>query len=174
MVGFAIVLTGFAMFCILLFGFVMFLNSWNRWHEYDGQPFHRSDFVVKNVYYQKQSKSRSFYASGTVEGQREWISLQPYLHRMPRSQAEAETSVPTGTSIQIYFFPNMKGRARVQVYEDTPPAESAHQMAMKTLNTSLLWLAITGAALFVLTRIRGWCVGEGSMGIQSRGAAVGG
>ncbi len=172
-VGIGIALCALAMFSILLFGFVMFLNSWNRWHEYQGQPFHRSDFVVRNVYYQRQSKSQSFYASGTVEGQREWMSLQPYLHRMPRSQAEAETSVPTGTSIPIYFFPNMKGRARVQVYEDTPPAESSHQMAIKTLRDAFLFLTITGAAFFILTRLRGWCVGP-EMGIQSRGAAVGG
>lgn len=172
-VGFGIVLSAFAMFCILLFGSVMFLNSWNRWHEYEGQPFHRSEFVVRKVYYEKHSKSRSFYASGTVEGQKEWMSLQPYLHRMPGSQAEAENSVPTGTSIPIYFFPNMKGRARVQVYEETPPAALAHQMAMKILYDSLLWLALIGSALLTLMQVRRWCVGEDRIESQSRGATVG-
>jgi len=169
----AIALCALAIFSILLFGFVMFMDAWNRWHQYEGQPYHRSEFRVDRVYYQRRSKSSSFYASGTVDEHREWMSLQPYLHRMPRSQEEAEMSVPQGTSIPIYFFPDMKGRARVQMYEDTPPAESAHQRAIKILRDSLLLLAITGAALFILTRIRGWCVGEGSRGMQSRDAAVG-
>lgn len=170
----AIALCALSIFSILLFGFVMFMDSWDRWHQYEGQPYHRSEFRVDRVYYQKRSKSSSFYASGTVDEHREWMSLQPYLHRMPRSQAEAEMSVPQGTSIPIYFFPDMKGRARVQVYEDTPPAETAHQMAIKIFRDSLLLLAMSGSVLFLLTRIRGWCVGEGSTGMQSRGAAAGG
>ncbi len=171
-VGFAIAVCALAMFCILLFGFVMFLNSWNRWHEYEGQPFRRSEFVVGRVYYQRQSKSQSFYARGMVEGRREWMSLQPYLHAMPHSQAEAETAVPEGTSIPIYFFPNVKGRARVQVYEDTPPAEAAHRMAIKTLNNSLLWLATIGSALLTLIGIRRWCAGRRDFVVRSADLAL--
>jgi len=146
--------------CCLLFGLVIFLNSWNRWHQYEGQVYHRSEFQVLRVYYQKQSKSYSFYASGLVDGNREWISLQPYTHVTPHSQGEAEQLVPAGILIPIYFFPDLKGRARVQVYQKIPPAEASHRDAIKAANISLLGLAISGGLLFVLLRIQRGCYAD--------------
>jgi hypothetical protein len=46
------------------------------------------------------------YASGMVDGQREWIGLYPYLHPRPRNEAELDERVPIGTSIPIYLFRN--------------------------------------------------------------------
>ena len=135
----------------------MFLNSWDRWHRYGGQPYHRSDFQVVQVYYQKHSKSTDVYARGVVEGQREWISLQPYLHMTPRSQQELELRVPTGVVIPIYYFPNMQGRLRVQVYKETPPAEESHREAIAVLRGALPALAIMGVILFALMRVRSAC-----------------
>lgn len=159
-VGAGIALCGIAIFSILLFGFVIFMNSWNRWHQYEGQPFHRSEFRVEQVYRQRSGKSIDVYARGTVEGQREWMSLRPYLHRIPRSQAELEERVPAGVEISIYFFPNLKGRARVELYQDVPPAEASHREAITAVNDSLLGLAIAGALLFVLTRVQRVCYAD--------------
>ncbi len=148
---------GFSIFATLLFGTVMFLNSWDRWHRYEGQPYHRSDFQVEQVYYQKHSKSTDVYARGVVEGQREWVSLQPYLHMTPRSQEELETRVPTGVLVPIYYFPNMQGRSRVQVYKDTPPAEESHRAAIAVLRNGLPALAILAVIMLLLIWARRGC-----------------
>lgn len=147
----------FSIFVTLLFGTVMFLNSWDRWHRYEGQPYHRSEFQVVQVYYQKHSKSTDVYARGVVDGQREWMSLQPYLHMTPRSQQELEMRVPSGVLIPVYYFPNMQGRSRVQVYTDTPPAEASHREAIVVLKNGLPALAIMGVILFALMRVRSVC-----------------
>jgi len=160
-VGVGILLCAFTVICCLLFGLVIFLNSWNRWHQYEGQVYHRSEFQVLQVYYQKQSKSHSFYARGLVEGSREWMSLQPYTHVTPHSQGEADQLVPAGTMIPIYFFPDLKGRARVQVHQDVPPAEASHRDAMRAANFSLLGLAVSGGLLFVLLKIQRGCYADG-------------
>ncbi len=93
----AIVLSSFAMFCILLFGLVSFINSWNRWHQYQAHPYQRTDFVVTKVYYQAHRGGPDVYASGTVEGNKEWMSLRPYLNYVPRSHEELEAGVAPGT-----------------------------------------------------------------------------
>jgi hypothetical protein len=165
-VGAGIALCSVAIFSVLLFGFVIFMNSWNRWHQYEGQPFHRSEFQVEQVYRQKSGKSIDVYARGTVEGQREWMSLRPYVRAIPRSQAELEERVPVGVVIPIYFFPNLKGRARVELYQELPPAEASHREAITAVNDSLLGLAIAGALLFVLTRVRRVCYAERNASLQ--------
>ena len=79
------------LFSTLLFGFVMFVNNWNDWHRYQGQPYHRTEFVVAHTYYQRGSKGAvDAYASGMVDGKREWMSLRPYLPTVPRSEAELD------------------------------------------------------------------------------------
>lgn len=150
-------LCAFSILVTLLFGTVMFLDSWDRWHRYEGQPYHRSDFQVVQVYYQKHSKSTDVYARGVVEGQREWMSLQPYLHMTPRSQQELELRVPTGVMIPIYYFPNMQGRLRVQVYKETPPDEESHRAAIAVLRSALPALAIMAVILLLLIWARRAC-----------------
>ncbi len=159
-VGLGMFLCVFACLCFLLLGFVMFINSWNDWHRYEGQPYHVTTFQVTQVYYQKHSKSTDLYARGMVDGQREWMSLQPYLHTRPRSQAELEDAVPAGTSIPIYLFPELKGRLRVCVYSDTPPAETYHRTAIKTAKYAPMGLAISLAFLFILRRVQRLCFSE--------------
>ena len=149
--------------CFGLFGFVIFMNSWNDWHRYEGQPYHVTTFQVTRVYYQKHSKSIDMYASGMVDGQREWMGLYPYLHPRPRTEAELDERVPIGTSIPIYLFPELKGRLRVRVYADTPPAEAYHRDAITAANYGLMGLAICGALLFVLNRARRLCFAEVAM-----------
>ena len=95
---------------ILLFGFVIFMNSWSRWHRYEDASYHHRDFQVTRVYYQARRKGGAdVYASGTVDGDREWMNLGPYLQHGPTSQAELDSLVPVGTSISVYFFPSLKG-----------------------------------------------------------------
>ena len=159
-VGLGMFISFFACLCFLLFGFVMFLNNWNDWHRYEGQPYHVTTFQVTRLYYQRHSKSTDLYASGTVDGQREWMSLQPYLHTRPRSQAELEDAVPAGTSIPIYLFPEMKGRSRVRVYSDTPPAEAYHRAAIKTAQYAPMGLAISVGLLLILNRARRLCYSD--------------
>lgn len=153
--GILIAIVALAFFSTLLFGFVMFMNSWDRWHRYEGQRFHEADFVVKRPYYQKHSKGGpDLYASGTVEGNSEWMSLRPALQILPHNQDELDSQVPPGTSIRVYYFPEMQGRARVQVYTEVPPAEASHREAMKILNYSLIGLAVCAALIFLLAQVR--------------------
>ena len=160
-VSIAIALSTLAVVCILLFGTVMFLNEWTRWHQYEGQYFERNQFQVTQTYFKRGLKGAiDIYASGTVEGNREWMNLRPYVPSVPRSDDELYSLVPTGTTIPIYFFPHMKGRARVQVFSEIPPAEASHRAAMTTLNRALLALAATLALIFGLTRVRNICLVE--------------
>jgi hypothetical protein len=157
----AIAVCSFACFSILLFGLVIFLNSWTRWHQYEGQRYERSEFQVQRIYWQKGNRgSISAYASGTVEGNREWMNLLPYLHIVPRSEEEPSLHVSPGTTIPIYFFPGLKGQARVQIVTDPPPAEASRREAMKTLNYAFGGLALMGGILFALVRLRRLCFAD--------------
>src|SRR5579864_3180846 len=168
----AMALCSLAFFSILLFGFVMFLNSWQRWHQYEGQRHRRSEFQVERVYYQRHRRGGAdVYASGTVEGQREWMSLEPYLHTMAHDQGELESRVPQRTSIPIYLFPDLKGRARVRVVGDLPPAEGYRRSAMSALNYGLAGLALTAGIIFLLSRMRRVCFVETEAGFQQVGAS---
>lgn len=171
-VALGIALFSFAAFGFLLLGSVMFLNSWNDWHRYEGQPYHSTSFEVTQVYYQKHSKSTDVYASGTVEGGREWMSLQPYLQTRVRSLAELEQRVPVGTNIPIYFFPDMKGRSRVRVYQDTPVADAYHQTALNAVKYGSIGLAICIAVTFLLLRLQKMCFVEDDK-LRQFGASAG-
>lgn len=164
-----IAIFGFAFVSCLLFGSVIFLNNWNDWHRYEGQPYHHSAFEVRQVYYQKLGKGGvDLYASGNVEGQKEWMSLRPYVGPpLPHDQGELEQRVPVGTEIAIYLFPDMKGRSRVRMYAETPPAESYHRTAVKAANYGFLGMAACAAIIFVLTRLRRMCFGEQPLTLQA-------
>jgi len=152
-----IALGSFAFVAILLFGFVIFMNAWTRWHQYEG-PYSESDFQVTRVYYQVHTRgSPEVFASGTVDGKKEWMNLVPYLHRTPHNQAELDALVPAGTSIPVYLFPELKGRARVQVFQETPPAESNRRSAMAAINYGLAGLGLSAGIIFVLVRLRRSC-----------------
>ena len=154
----AIALCSLALVCILLFGFVSFMNEWNRWHQYEGHRYERTEFVVTKAYFQTHVRGGPYlYASGTVEGNKEWMSLRPYLKFAPSSQEELDTQVGVGTVIPVYFFPDMKGRARVQVLSDPPPAEASRRAAMSTLHSSLIGLAATAGMIFLLVLLRRSC-----------------
>ena len=164
-----------ALFSIVLFGFVIFLNNWNDWHRYEGQPYHRTDFVVTQTYYQRGYKGTvDAYASGMVDGNREWMGLRPYLPTVPRSEAELDERVPDGTSIPIYLFPEMKGRLRVRVYSGTPTAEGYHRAAIDAVDYGLGGAALSAALIFVLIRLRRLCFAETDSSIQQWSASQGG
>ena len=157
-VSLAIALSSLALVATLLFSFVAFLNSWTRWHTYEGEPYHRAEFQVKHAYYQRGSKGGVYiYASGMVENQSEWMNLQSFVPTLPHNQAELDSAVPAGTSIPIYLFPNLKGRMRVQVYQGTPPAEAYRNSAMNALHYGLSGLALCAALLFIVFRVRPLC-----------------
>ena len=150
-----------AIVCFLLFGSVMFLNEWTRWHQYEGQPYHRSEFQVAEVHYQKGLKgSVDLSASGTVDGNRERMNLRPYIQARVRNEDELSLLVPPGTIIPVYFFPNLKGRARVQLYTVVPTAEESHREALSTVQYALLGLAVSAGILFLLVRVRQSCFVE--------------
>jgi hypothetical protein len=156
-----IALSTFVVIVIALFGFVMFMNSWDRWHRYEGQAYQRSEFQVVRAYYQTHSKGGpDIYASGTVDGQREWMNLQPYLHTRPHDQNELDARVPRGTSIPVYLFPGLKGRSRVQVNNGVLPAEASQREAMDALKYGLGGLGVTAFLLLVLIRLRRECIVE--------------
>jgi hypothetical protein len=159
---------GFAFVCFLLFGSVIFLNNWNAWHRYEGQPYHRSTFEVRQVYYQKLGKGGvDLYANGNVEGQKEWMSLRPYIGPpLPRSLGELQQRIPAGSHIEIYLFPEMKGRSRIRAYSETPPAEDYHRTAIKAVNYGLGGVAGCAAIIFLLTRLRRMCFGEIPLALQ--------
>lgn len=145
----------------LLFGFVIFMNAWNRWHEYEGQRYQRTDFVVKRAYYQPRRKGNAdIYASGMVEGNHEWMSLHQYVESFPRNQAELDAEVPSGTAIDVYYFPGLKGQARVVVYDEVPPAEASRRTAMNTITYAPLGLAVSAGLIVLLSRLRRLCFVE--------------
>ena len=177
-VSLAIAACSLVFFATLLFGFVMFMNAWNRWHQYEGQPHHQTSFEVVRAYYQKSTSAHSgpsVYASGTVEGQREWMSLMPYLHTMPHDQDELDMRVGAGTSIPIYLFPNLKGRARVEVLEAGLPSEVSHRQAIDVLNYGLGGLGLTGVIIFLLMRLRRICFddSESALPLSQQNLGVG-
>lgn len=159
--GIAVTLCSLAFLCILLFGSLIFLNAWSRWHLYQGQSFHRSEFHVTRVYFQRLSRGGiDIYASGTVEGNQEWMNLSPYLQTKPHDQAELESRVPAGTLIPVYLYSDLQGRSRIQIFGDLPPAETYRRTAMSALNYGLFSLAVVAGIIFVLTRIRRGCFVE--------------
>jgi hypothetical protein len=156
-----IALFTFAVIVIALFGFVMFMNSWDRWHRYEGQPYQRSEFQVVRAYYQAHAKGGpDIFASGTLDGQREWMNLQPYLRTQPHDQNELDARVPRGTSISVYLFPGLKGRSRVQLNNGVLPGEASQREAMAAMKYGLGGLSVTSFLLLVLIRLRRECVVE--------------
>lgn len=169
-IGFVIALCSLACLAIVLFGFVIFMNTWTRWHLYEGQPYRRSEFQVKRVYYRQHAKGGAYIsAGGMVEGRLEYMSLLPYVHTMPRSEADLDARVPVGTMIPIYLFPNLKGQSRVQVYDPVPPAEASHRMAVSTVKNTFLALAVAAGVLFVLARLRQLCFADSNPVFQQVG-----
>ena len=174
MLSIALALSLFITLCILLFGFVSFMNSWDRWHRYEGHPYQRTDFVVTRAYFQTHTRGGpSIYASGTVEGSKEWMDLQPYLNFRPHSQQELDTQVAAGTVIPVYFYPDLKGRTRVQVSSSPPPAEASRRAAMSTLNSSLVGLAAMAGIIFVLFLLRRACYSDTEVSFQQASTGPG-
>jgi hypothetical protein len=156
-----IALCTLAMMVVALFGFVIFMNAWDRWHRYEGQAYQRSEFQVVRTYYQTHTKGGpDVYASGTVDGQREWMNLLPYLHTRPHDQSELDARVPRGTSIPVYLFPGLKGRPRVQVNNGVLPSEASQREAMATLKYGLSGLGVAAFLLLVMVRLRRECYTE--------------
>jgi len=154
-------LCSLALLSFLLFGFVTFANSWDNWHRYEGQRYERAEFHVRQVYFQRESRGGvDAYASGTVDGNKEWMSLLPYLYTQPRNQNDLEMKVPPGTSIPVYLFPSLKGRSRVCVVADVPPAEGYRRSAMEALKYGSLGVVISAGILFLLVRLRTSCYVE--------------
>jgi hypothetical protein len=149
---------GFVFFTCLLFGSVAFVNAHNAIQRIEGQPYHATTFQVVRPYYQKNAGFHgpeiSVYASGVVEGKKEWMGLFPYLKRNPSGQAELDALVPPGTTIPVYLFPNLKGRSRIQVVDALPPGEAARRTQAQVLRRLPVILAVVGALILVLVRIR--------------------
>ena len=171
----ATLIIGLVFVAFLLFGFVIFMNAWNRWQQYEGQPYHESEFQVVRAYWQPHRKGGpDVFASGNVESRQEWMSLVPYLHLVPRSQAELDSLVPPRTRIPVYLFPSLTGRARVQVLGDSPPAQASRRQAINTIKYSLLGLVVTAGIIFLLSRARRLCFAEPGAVIPELGVSAGG
>ncbi len=159
----AIAALGFAFLCCLLFGFVAFINADNAFKRVQGQPYHATTFEVTRPYYQRSAGMHgpdiAIYASGMVEGKKEWMSLVPYLRRdprdrLPQNQAEVNDLVPPGTVIPVYLFPNLKGQSRIEVIDVLPPGEASRRTETWVLRRAPVALAVLGALIFLLVRIR--------------------
>ena len=153
-----IAILGLAFLACLLFGFVTFINAHDAFKRVQGQPYHATTFQVTRPYYQKSAGMHgpdvAVYASWMVEDQKEWMNLLPYLKRVPRGQAELNDSVPPGTVIPVYLFPNLKGRSRIQVIDVLPPGEASRRTETWVLQRAPVALAVLGALIFLLVRIR--------------------
>jgi hypothetical protein len=153
-----IAILGLAFVCCLLFGFVAFINAHISFKRVQGQPYHATTFQVTHSYYQKSAGMHgpdvAVYASGMVEGKKEWMNLVPYRKPVPRDQAELDDSVPPGTVIPVYLFPNLKGQSRIQAIDILPPGEASIRTEMWVLRRVPVALAVLGALIFLLVRIR--------------------
>jgi len=161
-----IAILGLAFLVCLLFGFVSFINAHNAFKRVQGQPYHATTFQVTRPYYQKSAGMHgpdvAVYASGMVEGKKEWMNLVPYLKpvprgRFPQDQAELNDSVPPGTVIPVYLFPNLKGQSRIQVIDVLPPGEASRRTETWVLRRVPVTLAVLGALILLLVRIRRFC-----------------
>jgi hypothetical protein len=157
---------GLAFVCCLIFGFVTFLNAHRDFKRVQGQPYHATTFQVTRPYYQKSQGIHgpdiAVYASGMVEGQKEWMDLIPYLKRipldsLPQNQRELNDSVPPGTVIPVYLFPNLKGQSRIEVIDVLPPGEASRRTETWVLRHAPVALAVLGALILLLVRIRRFC-----------------
>jgi hypothetical protein len=92
-----------------------------------------------------------------VEGKKEWMNLLPYLKRTPHGQAELNDSVPPGTVIPVYLFPNLKGQSRIQVIDVLPPGEASRRTEAWVLRRAPVALAVLGTLILLLVRIRRFC-----------------
>jgi hypothetical protein len=163
----AIAVLGFAFLCCLLFGLVAFLNAHNAVERVQGQPYHATTFQVTRPYYQRSAGMHgpdiAIYASGMVEGEKEWMNLVPYLRRdprdrLPQNQGEVNDVVPPGTVIPVYLFPNLKGQSRIEVIDVLPPGEASRRTETWVLQRAPVALAVLGALIFLLVRIRRFCL----------------
>ena len=153
-----IAILGLAFLSCLLLGFVAFMNAHMALKRVQGQPYHATTFQVIRPYYQRSAGAHgpdiAVYASGIVEGNKEWMSLLPYLKPAPRSQSELNDAVPPGTVIPVYLFPNLKGQSRIQVIDALPPGEASRRTEAWVSRRAPLALAVLGALIFLLVRIR--------------------
>lgn len=154
----SISILGLAVLACLLFGFVIFINAYMATQRVAGQPYHATTFQVTRPYFQKSAGMHgpdiAVYASGTVEGKREWMNLLPYLKRVPSGQSELNASVPPGTTIPVYLFPNLKGQSRIAVIDSLRPGEEGRRTETLVLRREPVILAVLGALILLLVRIR--------------------
>jgi hypothetical protein len=158
LLDFTIAILGLALACCLLFGFVTLMNAHMAVQRVQGQPYHATTFEVIRAYYQKSAGTHgpdiSVYASGMVEGQKEWMNLVPYLKPIPRSQEELNNAVSPGAEIPVYLFPTLKGQSRIQTIGDLPPGEASRRTEKWVLSRAPLALVVLGALIFLLVRMR--------------------
>jgi hypothetical protein len=156
-----IAILGLAFLVCLLFGFVIFINAHNTFKRVHGQPHQATTFQVTRPYYQKSAGMHgpdvAVYSSGIVEGKKEWMNLLPYLKRVPRDQAELNDSVPPGTAIPVYLFPNLRGQSRIQVIDVLLPGEASKRTETWVLRRAPVALTVLGTLILLLVRIRRSC-----------------
>jgi len=171
----AIAVLGFAFLCCLLFGTVAFLNADMAIKRVQGQPYHATTFQVTRPYYQRSAGMHgpdiAIYASGMVEGEKEWMNLVPYLRRdprdrLPQNQAEVNDLVPPGAVIPVYLFPNLKGQSRIDVIDVLPPGEASRRTETWVLQHASVALAVLAALIFLLVRIRRLCSSSAAQGMS--------
>ncbi len=136
--GLAITILGLAFLVCLLFGFVIFVSAHNAFRRVEGQPYHATTFQVIRPYYQKSAGMHgpdvAVYASGMVEGKKEWMDLLPYLKRAPAD--------------------------RIQLIDILPPGEASRRTETWVLRRAPVALAVLGALILLLVRVRRACAGE--------------
>jgi len=154
----AIALCCVAFALALMFTFLVFMGSWTDWEHTQGQSYHATSFRVIQVYFEQPTKGPpQVFASGTVEGKKEWMDLLPYLKRVPRNQGELQALVPAATVIPVYLFPGLKGGGRVRIIDSADPAAADHQRAVGAFLFGPVAMAALALLVSVLARIRRYC-----------------
>jgi hypothetical protein len=140
-----------------LFGGVFYVNSSSQAQLYAGVPYHAATFRVTCVQYMWVGDKNGYTdasATGIVEGRNETMGLMPFLRRVPRNQGDLMLMVPENTLINVYLFPSLQGRSRIQPIREVPTEEWYRRCATWAAGRALPTVGVIGilTALFSLAR----------------------
>ena len=66
--------------------------------------------------------------------------------------------IPAGTTIPVYYFPDLKDAARVRFVGNLPPAEQGQKNTTNVLHYGALGLAMCAGGVLALIPLRRMCV----------------
>jgi hypothetical protein len=167
MANFGVALSGALFVVSFMFAFVMFMNAREQWHRESQGNYRASYFRVQQSHWEKGKPGRMrggnssrASARGVVEGNEEWMDLQPYLGFTPKDEESVERAVPPGTVIAVYYDPELKGDYRVRFRGDTLPGVASHDAMAVVAKYGVGALVVTGLLLLGFLRLRRFSLGS--------------